>query len=190
MKIERCDREQAVLDTLTSGRWTSAWGEDVRQHAASCAVCSEVVLVAETLRRDKELAAEVRLPSADLVWWKARLAARRVAEQRAAQPIALVERAAQALGALSAFGLGVWQWPRIAGWLRGAKVLAHVPAISRAASSSAGAGASAAAGERIHLLSQALGQVFNQPSGYLLLVSAGACLTLIAFAAYVVWREE
>jgi len=187
MKIEQCDREQAVLDALVSGRWATPWGEEIRQHAASCAVCSEVVLVAEALRREEQFAqAEVRLPSAGFVWWKAQLAARRAAEQRAAQPIALVERAAQALGALSAFGLGVWQWPRIAGWLRGAKVLARVPTISAAANASSGA----AAGDWTHRLVQTLGQVFSQPSGYLLLVSAGACLTLIAFAAYVVWREE
>jgi hypothetical protein len=186
MKIEHCDREQAVLDALASGRWATAWGEEVRQHAASCAVCSEVVLVAEALRREEQLSeAEVRLPSAGLVWWKAQLAARRAAEQRAAQPIALVERAAQALGALAAFGLGVWQWPRIIGWWRGAKVLARVPS-----SVSASTGASAAARDWTHWLSQALGQAFSQPSGYLLLVSAGACLTLIVFAAYVVWREE
>jgi hypothetical protein len=191
MKIEHCDREQAVLDALASGRWTTAWGEEIRQHAASCAVCSEVVLVAEALRREDEFTkTEVRLPGAGLVWWKAQLAARRAAEQRAAQPIALVERAAQALGALTAFGLGVWQWPRIAAWWRGAKVLARVPRSASAASASAATGASAAAGDWTHWLSQALGQAFNQPSGYLLLVSAGACLTLIVFAAYVVWREE
>jgi len=191
MKIEQCDREQAVLDALTSGRWATPWGEEIRQHAASCSVCAEVVLVAEALHREEHSAqSEVRLPSAGLVWWKAQLAARRAAEQRAAQPIALVERAAQALGALSAFGLGVWQWPRIAGWLRSAKVLAHVPTSSVTAGGSAGAGASATAGGWIHALSQALSQVFSQPSGHLLLVSAGACLTLIAFAAYVVWREE
>jgi hypothetical protein len=181
MKIEQCDREQAVLDALTSGRWATAWGEEIRQHAVGCAACSEVVVVAQALRREERFAeAEVRLPSAGLVWWKAQLAARRAAERRAAQPIAMVERLAQAVGALSAFGLGVWQWPRIAGWLSGTK-LAQAPA------SAAG---SAAAGDSAHRLFQGLSQVFSQPSGYLMLVSAAACLTLIGFAAYVVLREE
>jgi hypothetical protein len=187
MKLEQCDREQAVLDALSSGRWATPWGEEIRQHAASCAVCSEVVLVAESLRREERSAeAEVRLPSAGLVWWKAQLSARRAAEQRAAQPIALVERFAQAVGALSAFGIGVWQWPRIAGWLGGAKLAARAPAGSPAASAAAGA----AAGDWTHQLLQGVSQVFSQPSGYLVLVSAAACLTVIAFAAYVVWREE
>lgn len=179
MKITQCGREQAVLDALVSGRWASAWGEEVRQHAAGCAVCSEVVLLVQALRREEELAqAEVRVPSAGLVWWKAQLAARRATERRAAQPIALVERAAQALGALTVFGLAVWQWPRITGWLGGAKGLARVAA------------SSTAAGEWTHRLFQGLSQGFGQPSGYLLLVSAGAFLTLMGFAAYVVWREE
>jgi hypothetical protein len=185
MKLEQCDREQAVLDALTSGRWATPWGEEIRRHAASCAVCSEVVLVTETLRREEQSAeAEVRLPSAGLVWWKAQLAARRAAEQRAAQPIALVERVAQAVGALSAFGIGVWQWPRIAGWLGGARVAARSPAANAAA------GAGGAVGDWAHQFLQGVSQVFSQPSGYLLVLSAAACLTLIAFAAYVVWREE
>ena len=190
MKLEQCDREQAVLDALTSGRWATPWGEEIRQHAASCAVCSEVVLVAEALRREEQsVEADVRLPSAGLVWWKAQLAARRAAEQRAAQPIALVERVAQAVGVLSAFGIGVWQWPRIAGWLDGAKLAARASASSPAANAAAGA-TGAAAGDWTHQFLQSLSQVFSQPSGYLLLVSSAACLTVIAFAAYVVWREE
>ncbi|HXJ96782.1 MAG TPA: hypothetical protein VMT20_28405 [Terriglobia bacterium] len=189
MKLEQCDREQAVLDAFTSGRWATPWGEEIRQHAASCAVCSEVVLVAEALRHEEQSAeTEVRLPSAGLVWWKAQLAARRAAEQRAAQPIALVERFAQAVGALSAFGIGVWQWPRIAGWLGGAKFAARVPATS--ANGAAGATGAAGAGDWTHQLLQGVNQVFSQPSGYLVLVSAAACLSVIAFAAYVVWREE
>ena len=194
MKLEECDREQAVLDALASGRWSTPWGEEVRQHGASCAVCSEVVLVAEALRREEQSAeAEVRLPSAGLVWWKAQLAARRAAEQRAAQPIALVERFAQAVGVLSAFGIGVWQWPRIAGWLGGAKLAARAPASSTAANAAAGAVGSTAANtasDLTHQLLQGVSQVFSQPSGYLVLVSAAACLTVIAFAAYVVLREE
>ncbi len=190
MKLEQCDREQAVLDALTSGRWATPWGEEIRQHAASCAVCSEVVLVAQALRRE-EHSAEARLPSAGLVWWKAQLAARRAAEQRAAQPIALVERVAQAVGALSAFGIAVWQWPRIAGWLGGAKLAARAPGSSTAAKAAAGAAGSAdAVGDWTHPFLQGLSQVFSQPSGYLVLVSAAACLMVIAFAAYVVWREE
>lgn len=179
MRMMQCDRERAVVDAVVSGRWESAWGEEIRRHAAGCAICSEVVLLAQALQREDEAAqAEVRLPSAGLVWWKAQLAARRAAEARAVQPIALMERAAQALGGLAAFGLAVWQWPRIADWLGLAKGLSHMPA------------SSAIASEWTHRFSQVLGQGFSQPSGYLMLVGAGAFVTLMGLAAYVVWREE
>ena len=86
MKLPHCDREQEVVGALRSGRWASAWGEDLRQHVAVCAVCAEVAYVAQEFQREEELARdELRqpgagLPSAGLVWWKAQLAARRAAE--------------------------------------------------------------------------------------------------------------
>ncbi|HEX5483121.1 MAG TPA: hypothetical protein VFZ08_10915 [Terriglobia bacterium] len=179
MRMLHCDREQAVVDAVVSGRWESAWGEEIRRHAAGCAICSEVALLAQALRREDEaVQAELCLPSAGLVWWKAQLAARRAAEERAAQPIALMERAAQALAGLAAFGLAVWQWPRIVDWLGLAQGLSLMPA------------GSVTAGEWTHRFSQVLSQGFSQPSGYLILVSAGAFVTLMGFAAYLVWREE
>lgn len=89
-----------------------------------------------------------------------------------------MERAAQALGGLAAFGLAVWHWQRIADWLGFARGLSRMPA------------GSATAAEWMHTFSQILGQSFSQPSGYLILVGGGAFVTLMGFAAYVVWREE
>ena len=182
MKIPQCHREQEVLDAVRSGRWSGAWGEEIRTHAAGCAACAEVALVAEALLQEHHLEqAEVRLPSAGLVWWKAQLAARRSAEARATQPIALAERFAQAAVLLTALGLALWQWPRISGWL-GTKV--------------AGGHTSSWAipGEwtdRIGRLLQSVAQgLGGQSSGYLLIASVGALLALMAFAAYVVLREE
>lgn len=177
MKIQHCDREQHVIDALKSGRWAGAWGEEIRKHAAGCAVCSEVALVATAMRREDELAqAEVRLPSAGLVWWKSQLSARRAAERRATQPIAWAERLAQFLGVITVIGLGLWQWPRIAGWFGGTKELARVPASGIV--------------EWSRHFFEMLGRGFGQSPIYLVLVSAGTFLTLVAFAAYAVWREE
>ena len=177
MKIEHCDREQHVIDALKSGRWAGPWGEEIREHAAGCAVCSEVVTVANAMRGEDELAqAELRLPSAGLVWWKAQLAARRAAEQRATEPIAWAERLAQFLGVLTVIGLALWQWPRIAGWLGGTKDLARVPTT----------GVAQWAGHFFQMLSRG----FGQSPVYLVLVSAIAFLTLVGFAAYAVWRED
>jgi len=179
MKIPQCDREAQVIDALRSGRWSGPWGEEIRSHAARCAVCSEVVLVAEALRHaDAQAEAEARLPSAGQVWWKAQLAARRAAEERAAQPIAWVERMAQVFAALTLFGFGVWQWPRLVSWLSGSQRPVRGPE------------GFAGLGDWTHQVFQSLARGFGQSPGYLLLVSAGVFLTLLVFAAYVVWREE
>lgn len=177
MKIQQCDREQHVIDALKSGRWAGPWGEEIRKHAAACPVCSEVVQVANAMRCEDELAqAELRLPSAGLVWWKSQLAARRAAEQRATEPIAWAERLAQFLGVLTVIGLGLWQWPRIASWFGGTKDVAQ-------------ASAGGAIEGSTHFF-QMLGRGFGQSPIYLVLVSAIAFLTLVGFAAYAVWRED
>jgi hypothetical protein len=186
MKLPQCDREREVLDALRSGRWASVWGEAIRQHAAECPVCAEVAFVAQEFQREAELArAELQqpgagLPSAGLVWWKAQLAARRAAEQRAAEPIVLVERLACALGAVAALGLGVWQWPQIADWLYRADFLAITPRFLPMADYSS-------SGSWLHQLAQLWP---GQPPFILLAVSAAAFLTLVVFAAYVVWQED
>jgi len=178
MKIPQCDREQQVLDALRSGRWAGPWGEEIRRHAAACAACSEVVLVAEALRHEEELAQpEVRLPSAGLVLWKAQFAARRAAEERAAQPIAWVERMARVFGTLALLGLGFWQRPRILGWLGGSKRLMRMTESSTGIADWA----------REFFRNFAHG--FGRSPGFLLLMSAGVLLILVAFAAYAVWRE-
>jgi hypothetical protein len=186
MKLPQCDREQEVLDALRSGRWASAWGEEIRQHVTGCAVCAEVALVAKEFQREAELVqAELeqpgaRLPSAGLVWWKAQLAARRAAERRAAEPIVLVERVAYVLSASVVLGFCIGQWPRIAAWLHRAETPAFMPRFQALPDYSSGGG-------WLHWLAQAWPA---QTPLFLLAASAAAFVTLIVFAAYVVWREE
>ena len=179
MKIPQCDREQQVLDALRSGRWAGPWGEEIQRHAATCAVCSEVVLVAEALRHEEGRAqTEMRLPSAGLVWWKAQLAARRAAEECAAQPIAWIERVVQVFGAFALLGLGFWQWPRMLRWVGGSKSLMRMPE------------SSAGIADWARVFFRSFAQGFGRSPGYLLLLSAGIFLTLVGFAAYAAWREE
>ena len=57
MKLPQCDREQEVVDALRSGRWASAWGDDIRQHAAElCSVCAEVAFAAQEIQHEVDLA--------------------------------------------------------------------------------------------------------------------------------------
>ena len=185
MKLPQCDREQEVVDALRSGRWANAWGDEIRQHAEHCAVCAEVAFAALAFQHEVELASTElqepgpRLPSAGLVWWKAQLAARRAAEQRAAAPMVWVGRAACVLGTLAALGLAVWKWPLIASWLFRSGTSANAPRYTTAPEYSF-------TGDLLHWLAR----VWSSQSASLLLATAAAFLTLMLFAAYVVWREE
>ncbi len=185
MKLPQCEREQEVVDALRSGRWSSAWGDDIRRHAENCPVCAEVAFAAEMFQQEvglarNELQQPGRLPSAGLVWWKAQLAARRSAEQRAAAPMVWVERAACVLSAFALMGAVVWKWPLISGWLFRSGTSASAPPTAVAPEYSW-------SNEWIHWLAKAW---TNQSSTPLLIATAAVFLTLMAFAAYVVWREE
>jgi hypothetical protein len=185
MKLPNCDREQEVVDALRSGRWTSAWGDELRQHAEDCAVCGEVAFAAQEFQREAELARTelqhpgTRLPSAGLVWWKAQLAARRAAEQRAAAPMVLVERVAIVLGVLAALGLGIWKWSIVV-WIFRTGTLSSTPHYAAIPDYSF-------AGQWLRWLGQPW---TGQPSTLLLVATAAIFFTLMAFAAYVVWRED
>jgi hypothetical protein len=148
-------------------------------------VCAEVALAAQAFQHEVELAhTELqepgpRLPSAGLVWWEAQLAARRAAEQRAAAPIMWAERSASVLGTLAALRLAVWKWPLISSWLFHTGTSATAPRYTTAPEYSF-------TSDLLHWL----GQVWSSQPSSLLLATAAAFLTLMLFAAYVVWREE
>jgi hypothetical protein len=186
MKLPQCDREQEVLDAIRSARWASVWGEEIQQHVAACAVCAEVALVAQEFQREEGLARTelqqmgARLPSAGFIWWKAQLAARHAAQQRAAEPMVWAERAACVLGALAALGSGIREWPRIVGWIQRVRAQAPMPLFAPSPEYSA-------SGSWLQSFAHAWP---GQTPIFLLTASAAAFLTLVAFAAYVVWREE
>lgn len=179
MKVSHCDREQDVVNAMVSARWGSAWGEELRRHAATCEACSEVALACQAFQQEVELArAEPgqTLPSAGLIWWKAQLAARRAAEYRAALPILWVERLMYVFGVASVLALGARQWPRLIGWLQEAPgylsrsfaVPGH-PEIAQSLDCFAGA---------------------STQSTTLVYAGAAAFLTFVVLAVYAVWREE
>jgi hypothetical protein len=118
-----CPQELDVIDAITAERWPDRVSEDLRAHVAQCPICADVAEVASALHgeRDVALAEAARLPSADVVWFRAQARARADASRQAARPIAIM----QALGLASAAGvisllIGVvayWVWQR-ADWLQ------------------------------------------------------------------------
>jgi hypothetical protein len=85
MNLSQCAREPDVIAAAQSDRWTPA----LREHAAGCKVCTEVLLVENELRRASLLSREeVRLPPADLIWLRSRLDA----QQSVLRPLSIAER--------------------------------------------------------------------------------------------------
>lgn len=137
MKADRCDRESAVLEALLAGRWPDACDGELRAHVADCTICSEVVLVSQLLRQQYAAAlAQARLPAPGLLWWKAQIRARRAAAERAAAPIAIVERLAAACAVLSLLGAAIWQWGRVERWWDWFRVLSFKNSLLPAGTSS------------------------------------------------------
>ena len=122
-----CRREVDVIDAITSRRWPDRADAELRDHVATCAVCADVAEVAAALADDHDTALResVRLPSADVVWFRAQARARAEASRQAARPIAIM----QALGLAGATGVisvliglvAYWVWQR-ADWLTTAAV--------------------------------------------------------------------
>jgi anti-sigma factor RsiW len=77
---------------------------DIARHAATCEACSELLAMIEFLRQDT---ANVAVPSADRVFWKAELRARRESEERALRPLRWMEAGAVVVLAGVAVAAGV-----------------------------------------------------------------------------------
>jgi len=102
--MKECIREYEIVEAVTSGRWPEACDPDLRNHAMTCAICKDVVLVATALHEERDSAvAAAGIPSAGLVWWRAELRARREAVRAVERPMKCVH----SLAAASAAGVAV-----------------------------------------------------------------------------------
>ena len=129
MRLTECSREPELVEAFAEGRWPDACDEDLRRHADQCAVCADVLEVASSMQDDYRSAiAEVQVPSASLVWWRAELRARHEAARTAARPITVVHAFAAAAAVGVILALGGLLVPAIQGWFGGfATTLMEVP---------------------------------------------------------------
>ena len=112
---DECLREAETIDAVTSGSWPTACSAELTAHVAACAVCREAAEVAAAIRDESHAAhADVRLPTAGLVWWRAQLRARQEVAETAGRPITYAQGVAAAVAAALLFVLGGLLWP----WLR------------------------------------------------------------------------
>jgi hypothetical protein len=120
MNEQYCEKEQEVAAALAGGSCDA----EILNHARECAVCSEVLLVREFLRRGAQLAPQEieNLPDATLVWRKAQAMALEKALGRATLPIRAVRIVACSAGVFAApllFHQSRSLWPGLTDvWLR------------------------------------------------------------------------
>lgn len=100
MRPVECAREHEVLDALGCDGPVASWSEDLQAHAASCAVCRDLVTVASALLDEHQVASEFANPPASgMVWWRMQMRARQEAARAATRPITVVQGLALASGA-------------------------------------------------------------------------------------------
>ncbi len=87
-----CPKEPDVLRAAKAG----AWPDELRAHAAGCAICHDVALVAGALAvvRHGQAVGGSDVEDASVVWRRAQLRARPMKLERATRPIAVIEAVA------------------------------------------------------------------------------------------------
>jgi hypothetical protein len=114
VKIVDCNREQDVLDALTTGQWPEHVDSDLRTHVATCTLCTDLVAAVQPLVTEREhVPYEPRIPSSAVMWWRAQMRARQEAARAAARPIAI----AQIVGAVVAVIVAVGALIALSPWL-------------------------------------------------------------------------
>ena len=88
-----CEREAEMIEALRGG----VLDAELEKHVAGCAICADTVAVSQFLQADSRAAqADDRpapvLPDPDLLWWKAQLASKQMALDRATRSIAVVRK--------------------------------------------------------------------------------------------------
>jgi hypothetical protein len=170
MKVPQCEKEPAVTEMLQSGSWPGACDSALRAHVENCAVCSDVVRVAQVLLEEQaSLAAGMKLPDAGFVWWKAQLRARREAAELAARPIAFAERFALASSLAALLVFVVWKWTDVHTWLGRLAHFGHSDA---------------------HWFLSLLLHSLNQPFSTLFVASTSLLVLFMACLVYAIWAEK
>ncbi|TAM84286.1 MAG: hypothetical protein EPN47_02940 [Acidobacteria bacterium] len=118
MNRQGCEYEARILETLSQGEALEALAEPLRSHVTGCPSCNEMISFYRLFQNDsQQLCAAVQLPNAGHVWWRARVAARRAAANRALRPILIAEKIAMAIGGGALIALLVFVAPWLAGQL-------------------------------------------------------------------------
>ena len=87
-----CPFEAGVFEAVWMSRWPDQCEPALRAHVAGCAVCADIVLVAEAFEGERTTAwREAPVPGSGRMWWRAQMRARQEAARAAARPITLAQ---------------------------------------------------------------------------------------------------
>jgi hypothetical protein len=88
MTFRSCSRQSEVQQMLANGHWPHACPADLRAHLADCRGCGELLLLIQAFQQSRTTAAaQVKLPPAGAIWWRAQLRRRNAAVERVGKPI-------------------------------------------------------------------------------------------------------
>jgi hypothetical protein len=131
-----CPHEADVLTMVTTGQWPDRAPVELRQHAATCALCADVALIAQVIEEEASMPAPPQLPSAGMVWWRAQLRARQDAAKAVGRPITVAQGALLAVaggvaGAVFGATTGWFQSVLLRGWggIKTAASSVHLPTL-------------------------------------------------------------
>jgi len=100
MKRIECPFEAEVLAAAVESRWSAGIDAQLREHAATCAICAEAALVVSALSDARDqMHPSVTVPDSARVWRVSQIRARREAIEAAGRPITAAHLAALACSA-------------------------------------------------------------------------------------------
>lgn len=98
MKPVECPHEADVLAAVSTNRWPARVDADLRDHVATCDICTDVIAVVAAFEAETEATRGLaRVPDSGIVWWKAQMRARQDAARTAVRPITVAQSVAFAV---------------------------------------------------------------------------------------------
>ena len=93
-----CPHESDVLELVAIDQWPARADATLRAHVGTCDVCGDLAAAASAIvaLRESTPAADIRVPDASVVWYRAQMRARADNMQRASRPILVTQYAALA----------------------------------------------------------------------------------------------
>jgi len=112
MSLRACPREKELRELLARGQWPFAaeTAPELHAHVAACRSCSDLVLVAESVREARAVsAASARLAPPGVLWWRAQLRRRNAAVVRVTRTLFGAQVFALAFTLLAGVGFVVFE---------------------------------------------------------------------------------